>query len=614
MKTCIPLSTATVAAALLMPVCLPAAAQGSALLKNVFVTATRVEQGVSDVLADVSVIDRAQIDASGASSVTQLLGRLPGLQAISFGDASRVYVRGADSRMTALYVDGVRVDSQDGLLLGGGVRWEMLPLSQIERIEVLRGPASAVYGSDAMGGVVQIFTKRGASGLAPTLELSLGSLNTKKLSAGLSGAQGGWDFAIGLGLEDSDGYNTRPDLQHLPEREASSSRAASLRLGYRIAPSQRVEVVALDSRLDSRYVPWNGGADFQARSDMSTAALKWEAQWSDGYSSRLTLSSSRVAKRDDVPYDYRTTLQGVLLENNFRLSTGTLTAVLEQKRDQFDSEPSGYYDPAFRGQRTQNAIAFGYGAHYGQHAVQMNLRHDDDNLFGGRQTGALSYAYLFAPDWRAGVAGGTAFRAPTLEQVFGPYGSAALAPETNRNSELTLGYASATTSFKTVAYRNVISNMISSSAALSSCEAGFFCYYNVGQATLRGLTISASRRLDRYDLRASLDLLDPIDNGTGRVLSLRARRGAMLGLGRSLAGWKIGAEIQGVSERFDDAANSTVLPGYGLLNLTANTQLGRDWQLVMRVDNAIDAQYQQVGHYATPGRTFNAALQWRPKS
>jgi vitamin B12 transporter len=136
----------------------------------------------------------------------------------------------------------------------------------------------------------------------------------------------------------------------------------------------------------------------------------------------------------------------------------------------------------------------------------------------------------------------------------------------------------------------------------------------VGQASLRGLTVSGNRHFGQVDLRASLDLLDPIDNITGRVLSLRARRGITLGADRTVAGWQLGAEIQGVGERFDDAANSTVLPGYALLNMTANTQLGRDWQLVLRIDNTLDAQYQQVGHYATPGRAFYAGVQWRPKS
>lgn len=613
MKFCIPQSHAAVLS-LAVAVALPVQAQSqpSPTLAETVVTATRVEQPITDVVADVSIIDRAQIERMGATSVPQILARLPGLQAISFGDASRIYIRGADSRMTALYVDGVRVDSQAGVgLLGGGVPWELIPVSQIDRIEVLRGPASAVYGSDAMGGVVQIFTRRGESGVTPYVNLGAGSFNLKKASAGLSGAQGGWDYALGVGYENSDGFNTRPDLTHTPDHEAYTQRTASMRLGYQIAPAHRVELAALDSQLDSRYVPWNGGTDYVAKGSLTTSALKWKAQWSDAYSTSLTLSRSRIAKQDDVPNDYQTTLQGILFENRLRVAGGTLTAVLEQKKDDFDAKASAW-DPAFRGDRTQNAIALGYGATIGRHSVQLNARNDQDSLFGSHQTGAVAYGYAFASNWRATVSSGTAFRAPTLEQVYGPYGSAQLAPETNHSNELGVSYRDTSSGFKAVVYRNAITNMISSSQTLATCTAGFFCYYNVGQASIQGVTLSGTRRFEKYDLRASVDFLDPRDEVTGRTLSLRARRVMSLGVERRLGAWQLGAEVQAVGERFDNAANTTVLPGYALLNLNATNQLSRDWRLVMRMDNAVDTLYQQVANYATPGRTFYVGVQWQP--
>ncbi len=575
------------------------------------ITASRLEQRVTDVIADISIVERAEIEALGATTVAQLLSRLPGLQTIASGDSARVYIRGADSRMTALYIDGVRVDSQDGLRLGGGAPWELVPASQIERIEVLRGPASAIYGADAMGGVVQIFTRRGTPGWNAHAELGVGSLNTRQASVGLSGAQAGWDYALNLGSQDSDGYNTRPDLQHSPDHEATASRSASLRLGYQLSPEHRLQWQALTSRLDSHYVPWNGGADYAASGSLDTMALNWTARWSDAYRTSLTVSRSAVTQRDDVPYDYQTTLQGILFENSLRLGIGTLTTAVEQKRDEFDSKPSGFFDPAFQGKRTQNALALGYGGHVDQHSFQVNLRSDRDNLFGTRQTAGLAYGYALTPNWRATMAWGSAFRAPTLEQSFGPYGSVTLAPETSKNSELAIAYVATDRSLKAVLYRNALTNMISSSAALSSCDAGFFCYYNVGQASLRGATLSGSASMASWTLRGSVDWLDPLDAVTGRTLSLRARRHAMLAFERQLDRWQFRGEIQGVGERFDDAANSTVLPGYALLNLQASAALNRRWQWVLRLDNAAAAQYQQVGHYASAGRTFYTGLQWR---
>jgi vitamin B12 transporter len=615
MKTRISRSPA-VALSLALSGVLSAHAQGnpSADLQETVVTATRVQQPITDVVADVSIIDREQIDRLGATSVTQLLATLPGLQALSFGDSSRIYIRGAESRMTALYVDGVRVDSQDGVsALGGGVPWDLVPVSQIERIEVLRGPASAVYGSDAMGGVVQIFTRRGEAAPMPYMSLGAGSFNLKNASAGVSGAQGGWDYALGLGYESSDGFNTRPDLIHTPSHEAYAQKNSSLRLGYQIAAAHRVELSALDSQLDSQYVPWGGGTDYKARGNLTTSALKWKAQWSEAYSSSLTLTRSRIAKQDDVPFDYQTVLESALFENKWRLAGGTLTAALEQKKDEFASMASGFGDPAFQGKRSQNGLALGYGTSVGLHSVQLNLRSDKDSLFGTRQTGSAAYAYAFAPKWRATVSSGTAFRAPTLEQIYGPYGSVQLAPESNRSNELGVRYENGASTFKAVAYRNAITNLITSSQTLATCSAGFFCYYNVGQASIRGATISGTHVLGQYALRASLDVLDPRNDINGKVLNLRAKQALFAGAERRLGAWRYGADVQVVGQRFDDAANTTVLPGYALLNLNASHQLDKDWRLVMRVNNAGDVAYKQVANYATPGRTIYLGLQWQAR-
>ncbi len=592
----------------------PALAQvQTTALPEVVVIASRVEQPVTDVVADVSIVDREQIERSGANTTAEILSRLHGLQAITHGDSSRIYIRGADARMTALYIDGVRVDSQDGLMLGGGVPWELVPLAQVDRIEVLRGAASAIYGSDAMGGVIQIFTRRGEAGFAPFVNLGPGSFNSRTREAGFSGAQNGWDYALSFSREEIGGFDTRPDLVHTPDREANARQSGSLRLGYQLSAAHRIELKALDSQLDSQYVPWGGGSNINVKSNLGTVSLNWNAKWTEKYSTRVSLLQSRVAQIDDAPHDFKTHLQTVLFENNFRLGVGTLTAVLEQRKDKFDYMATAPWDPAVTGERTQNAVALGYGANYGQHAVQVNFRQDNANLFGAKQTGALAYGYRFARNWRANVSMGTAFRVPTLEQVYGPYGDVKLAPESNKNRELGVSYTTSKRSFTAVVYRNDISNMISSSQTLATCSAGWFCYYNVGQASIKGVTLSGTQRMGAYEMRASLDALDPVDSMTGKTLSLRARKNLMLAVDRHMAAWQLGGELQAVAERFDNAANTIVLPGYVRLNLTASTPLAKDWRLVMRIDNALDAQYQQVGQYATPGRGFFASLQWRPQ-
>jgi len=607
-------STLVAALSMLALGSLLAQAQATTSLPTTVVTATRIEQPVTDIVADVSIIERTQIEQLGVGSVAELLARLPGVQASAYGDAPRVFLRGSESRMVALYIDGMRVDTQDGAVrLGGGAPWELLPLSQIERVEVLRGPASAVYGSDAMGGVVQIFTRQGEAGFHPYVNLGFGSYNTRKLSSGFSGAGEGWDYTLGLGIEDSDGFNTTPRWTHTPTTEAYTQRSSNFRLGRQLTTEHRLEFNALESRLDSRYVPWGGGTDYQAKAQLNTTGLKWRARWSDLYSTDLSVNRSRIAYRDDLPNDYVTSLQGIVFENRLRIGGGTVSAVLEEKNDNFEAQADGNFNPAFMGKRTQNALALGYSINQGAHALQLNARQDRDSLFGAFQTGAVAYGYSLAPNWRMTLGSGTAFRAPTLEQLFSQYGSATLKPETSRSYEAGMQYGQGPSAAKLVVYRNEISSMITSDQSLSTCTAGGFCYLNVDRATIQGMTLSANTQWGNYALRGSFDVLDPRNEVTGKDLNLRARQLLFFGVDRSVAQWRIGAEFKAVGERFDDAANSNRLPGYTVMNVTVRTALSLEWQLVGRLNNLADTKYEQVMNYSSPGRSFFIGLNWQPK-
>jgi vitamin B12 transporter len=565
----------------------------------------------------------------GATSVPQVLARLPGIQTLTNGDVARVYIRGADAYMTALYVDGVRVFSQDGVSgIGGGVPWELIPVSQIDHIEVLRGPASAIYGSDAMGGVVHIFTRKGEVGFRPFMNLGIGSYGMLKTEAGLSGAQSGWDYALGLGYRHTDGFNTRPDFVRESSRESSKQQSSSLRLGYQIEVGQRLELTSMQSTVDSQFPFVFYDANFAAyakeipaQGTVNNSALKWEGQWTPDYRTSLTVSRSTIAKTDGVPSDYETRQTGALFENYLKVGFGTVSAFLEQRNDSFSAKAVDIYNPAFQGSRDQNALAFGYSVSQAGHAVQLNLRQDRDSLYGVHPTGALTYGYALNDQWRFTASSGTAFKAPTLEQIYSPYGDPQLNAETNASQELGLRYAYGSDTFRVAMHDNRIRNLISSSQTLTSCSAGYFCYYNVGAASIRGVTLSGSLRINHFDLKGSLDMLDPHDDLTGRALSLRARETATLQLNTDFAGWQLGAELQHVGSRFNEASNTNLLAAYDLLNLSAGKALGQGWRFLARVDNVTDQVYVQALGYdtayatapiVTPRATYFVGLQWRP--
>ncbi|AYM96041.1 TonB-dependent receptor [Acidovorax sp. 1608163] len=573
-------------------------------LSETVVAATRTEQPLSDLVADVSIVDRDSIERSGATGLGDLLARLPGVEMSRNGGPgtqTSLFLRGAESRFTAVYIDGVRMDSQ----ATGGAAWEAIPLGLIDRIEVLRGPAGAVYGSDALGGVIQIFTKRGEKGFAPFVSVGVGNRGTTKLEAGVSGASGTVDYALGLLRDESDGFNARPIAGQNPDKDGYRNTAGNARVGVQLNAVHRLEGTLMAGDTNSGYDSGLGNDDRNLHT-MHALGLNWQAQWSSAYKTKFSVTDSRD-EYETKPSVYLsdTRLRGYLFQNEWRQGAHQLTAALERREDHLENNPIDR-------DRSQNGVALGYGYNAGGHTVQVNVRHDEDSEFGGKGTGSVAYGYAITPQWRATASVGTAFRAPTLYQRFSQYGVASLRPETARNAELGLRYAQGSSTFSAVAFRNRVSDLISF-AGTGPCASTFGCYANTARAEYKGVTLAASHRVGPVQLRGSLDLQRPRDLDTGKQLARRAKHHGTFGADTVVAGWTLGAEVQASGRRYDTIANTNVLGGYTLVNLYASTRIARDYTLLARVDNVADKDYQLARTYATPGRTLFVGLKWAPQ-
>ncbi|MES2944006.1 MAG: TonB-dependent receptor [Pseudomonadota bacterium] len=574
------------------------------LLGEVVVTATRSPQPVEHVVADISIIDREQIERSGAVGLSDVLKRVPGIEISRNGGpatTTSVFLRGAESRFTAVYIDGVRVDSQST----GGAAWESIPLALIDRIEVLRGPAGAVYGSDALGGVIQVFTKRGEGGFSPYVGMGAGSHNTRQVEGGFSGASGSFDYALGLVHEKSDGFNARTVATQNPDKDGYRSQSANLRLGFQLDKAHRFEATYLTTDSNSGYD--NGlGKDDRNLHKLEVMGLNWQAKWNDVWSTRLSATDSRDSyETTPSPYLTITNLRGYTLQNDFRLGQHLLTAAVERKEDHLQNAP---IDQG----RSQDALALGYSFANKSHSLQLNLRHDKDSEFGGKKTGSAAYAYAFAPEWRASASVGTAFRAPTLYQRFSVYGVPTLVPESSKNIELGLRWSRKASGVGLVAYRNKVDNLITFAGA-GACASTFGCYANTARAEYSGATLTASHSVEGVNLGASLDLQNPRDLTTGKQLARRSRQHGTLTADYRAGAWQLGAEAQFSGKRFDDAANTQTLAGYSLFNLSASTPFAKDWTLLARVDNLSDKKYVLARTYATAGRSVYVGVKWAPK-
>lgn len=579
-------------------------------LQQTVVTATRLPQTLTESLADVSVLDPSTIERSGAVGLVDVLSRLPGVEFARNGGpggTTGVFVRGGETRFTAVYIDGVRVDSQST----GGAPWESIPLAQIDRIEVLRGPAAAVYGSDAIAGVIQIFTKKGEGAFSPSLGLSLGRYGTRKLEATASGSVGDIDYSVGLADVKSTGFNATTRTGQNPDVDGMTSQSGNVRLGLKINTAHRVEATALSNKLNSQYDSSTRFADERNLYKLQALGFSWQAQWRDDLNSRLTLTESlNRYETTPLPYLTLTRLRGITLLNEYRMGNASLTAALERKEDWLENAPINQG-------RSQNALALGYGMRSGAHSLQLNLRHDNDSEFGGKSTGSAAYGYNITPFWRVTASAGTAFRAPTLYQRFSIYGLPSLQPESARNAELALRYTEGSTQVQVVAYRNRVSDLITFVSAPGPCVAGSGsfpgCYGNTAQARYEGVTLSGKHAISGYALRGSLDLQNPQDLTLNKQLPRRAKQHANLGLDKRIGNWLLGAEAQLVGKRFSGAGETLLMGGYALFGLVASSRIAPDWSMVVRIDNLSDKRYETANGYATPGRSAMVGLKWQPQ-
>ena len=577
---------------------------------TVVVTATRSAQRAVDVIADTTVIGADEIARSGAGSVADILQRQRGIEISRNGAAgttTSVFIRGANANQSVVLVDGVRF----GSATTGTASWNAIPLGAIDRIEIVYGPLSTLYGADAIAGVIQIFTRKGEGAPVVTGSVGVGSNATRQANAGIYGSSGGPNaisYAFGAGYEDSDGFSsTRPGASgYNPDEDGYRRRNANGRVTMALAPGHEIGAQFLASRLFSRYDSGTANYDVHSDNELNTAAVFMRNQilpnWhstvqyarSEDKSGNFTNATASGASQIDTEQNEFN------WQNDITIGRDTLQLLYTHRKEEVDS---------MRKSRITNSYAAAYSAKRGAHLMDVSARHDR-SVYGSKNTGAAGYGYDFGNGLRATASVGTSFRAPTFNELYFPgYGLATNKPEKGRNREVGLRYDGNGYQLDATYFHNRLTDMIVSS---TPCPDGVnrSCAYNVNKGKLEGFSLAGSTRLMDVDLRASLDWQDPSDETTGKQLQRRAKRHANFGADYTVGTLKTGAELTVSGERFDDAANNRRLGGYGLLNLYTTWQFTPDWSLLMRLDNVADKQYEVARNYGTSGRTWFAALRY----
>ena len=586
------------------------AAIKSAALDPVVVTAARGPQSIADLVADVTVIGPDEIARSGADSLAALLSRQPGIEIVQNGGpgaTTGVFIRGANRGQTVVLLDGLRIGSSTV----GAASFEAIPLDQIDRIEILRGPASSLYGADAIGGVIQIFTRRGGSSLAANASAGYGTYATVTGAAGVSGTSGPVRYSLQVGGRRSDGFNAIANPANFswnPDRDGYEAANAAASANFEWAKDQSLGASYFRNRLNSQFDASTGHDDrtitvldaWQVESrNRITPAWRWTIV--AGQTGDDSKSSTAYGE-----YDYRTRDAQYRWQHDVALAAGDLSLALERREERL-TDNAGF---AVTSRDTDSVIGV-YRLASGPQALQANLRHDESSQFGARTTGMLAWGWRFAPGWRVTASGGTAYKAPTFNDLYFPgYSNPDLGEETSRGVEAGLAWSGtagdARIEARATGWYNRVRSMI-----VFMCDEDYACApQNVDRATLKGVTLTADAAWSETTLKASLSLQSPKDDVTGDLLPRRARAYGTLSALHRLGPVLLSAELSASSKRYDDAANTRAMAGYGIVNLTAEWTAGRGITLFLRGDNVLDRDYELAADYSTGGAQVFAGVRW----
>lgn len=603
-------------------------------LSDTVITANRDVQQRGESSAAISVFTRQDIERLNPSSVGELLSRVPGVQVIRNGGRganTSLFIRGTSNAQSLVLIDGVRIGSASS----GGAALQYLSVEQIERIEVLRGSRSAMYGADALGGVVQIFTRRGeGEGLHPYLRLAGGSEGTWERSLGLSGGDGRTRYNLTGSLEETDGID-RTDLSYASDadHDAFRNRSFSLNLAHSLSDDLEIGLSAVDQRGKSEYDNPYGRFDYSTY--LSYPAENWsefsqssvsayvDANLADSWSSRLELGHS-----EDKQEDFDKLFPGSDVFNTYRDSAAWLNTLQlgndQQLRVGLDyQEDNLHSSTAYSEEERWNQAAFIQHSYQGEHfSTELGLRHDKNEQYGSENTwnAALTLPLNQANELVLSYAEG--FRVPTFNDLYGPanWGSNPdLDPERSKSYELQWRSQLAEgTRLEASLYRTDVDDLITyvwdSSTFIGR-------NYNVDQARINGFEVSLQQQLGAWTGNLSLSIIDPRDRDSGHTLARRAKRHLSLDLDRRLGDFNVGATWQAYSQRYDDVANNREA-GYGVLDLRGSWQASKELAFDLKLANLLDkgystALYQYAGDdryygYQETPRSLMLGLTWTP--
>ena len=639
MKTCI--SKARLA---VLPLALAAAFSGLAQtqLKEVVVTANRYPVSADETFQSVSVISRQMIDVSGSQTLLDLLVVLPGVNVVRNGGAGKVssiLLRGSNSNQVLVLVDGVRASTASS----GEFDWNSINPVQIDRIELVRGPLASLYGSDALAGVIHIFTRSASKGFS--FSQTLGSFGTRATELGFGGGED-WRYGLSLGTSATDGIQT---LVKYPERFGFYQEHANLTLTGKLTNDLQLSAGTTYAQGRNSLEASSGSSDFINQISSLKLEHKVSNQWTHSVNVGYAVNSMDVAG-GYTPGKLETNRKSFSWINNFNLPSGVMTLGLDRWLDR--AIKTDYANSAAN--LDNNLSTTGLFTQYTFNAMglewQTAARADKHNVYGSQTTYNAAVGKKLASGWSWNASRGTAFKAPTTNDLFWPHssypnsdwstgdpltypgtcgpllatpcsvdesGNSGVKPERSKTTELSLRYQG-DISIAANLYETRINDLIQWDTRFDGVGSAYTQYWypnNVKEALMRGLEISFNKKIHAWSFDGHYTRLLATDVNRAEQLDRRPKNSASISVTHSRADLTTGIELVMASDRLDNSGTSS-LAGYGVVNLKSTYALSREWSVHARIENILDKSYTLAtyagNNYATPGPSGYLTLRYVP--
>ncbi|HQR69005.1 MAG TPA: TonB-dependent receptor [Burkholderiaceae bacterium] len=593
-------------------IAVPLQAQTASELPHTVITPSRTSQSIDDALPATSIITRADIDRWQAVDLVSMLSRETGVQFAQSGGrgaAASLFVRGAGSSQVLVLVDGVRLNAgTSGAAAVGGIA-----LDSIDRIEIVRGNLSSLYGSSAVGGVVQIFTRAGSErGLSVSAEAGQGRTLNGRASAGteaggvrLGGTVGGGTTAAFSAINPARVIPSAFAPGVNPDIDGNEYLSASLGSTYRSGDT----LLAINGWLNRNRTDFDSTADGPTathveKSQLAAANALARTVVTPGWSTQLAVgaSSDRSTNLVSDPLSFN---NGSFNAGNLAITWSNEIELAPSVRGLAGAEYLGQsgestaYDATFSGltQRYTRSVGSawaGLNSDLGPHQVQLNVRYDGYSDVGGATTGLAAYGYRLNHEWRATAQVSNAFRAPSFNDLYFPYfGNPDLVPERSVSGELGLQYAGKDGTLRAAVYRTDTRDLIVYDPASSRAQ-------NIDAARATGFELGGSWRSGPWVLAGNGTVLRAVNDQTGERLLRRAPWIVNASANLAPETWSAGVEISVVGPRDDLDINTfqrVQLSSYTLVRLVGSWRVTPGLTLRARLENAFDAVYETVSGY-----------------